>query len=227
MPGGLPPGGRLQIDWCISHVHCMLDRLTSESHSEGTPLNIKSRLSIQYALRVGIIQVTHTVINGISMLSVVCILWDPRRIGLVNSRDGNLGIKCFLLWYRYFASYEELEAMSTRTLFVGAKRFPVEEMYLEDLNHHFEDGLDKNHKVQILEGIKCFNMKKLEVYLNKKEKNERFVSLIFPCMHHASIHLFIYLFIYQFVCLSVCLSVYLSSIWHDCVMIKIIWVNCG
>ena len=97
MPGGLPPGGRLQIDWCISHVHCMLDRLTSESHSEGTPLNIKSRLSIQYALRVGIIQVTHTVINGISMLSVVCILWDPRRIGLVNSRDGNLGIKCFLL----------------------------------------------------------------------------------------------------------------------------------
>ena len=52
--------------------------------------------------------------------------------------------------------------MSTRTLFVGAKRFPVEEIYLEDLCSHFGDKLDSCLKLKILDGIKCFNLKNLK-----------------------------------------------------------------
>ena len=52
--------------------------------------------------------------------------------------------------------------MSTRTLFVGAKRFPVEEIYLEDLCFHFGHKLDTSLKLKILEGIKCFNLKDLK-----------------------------------------------------------------
>ena len=73
--------------------------------------------------------------------------------------------------------------MSTRTLFVGAKRFPVEEIYLEDLCSHFGDKLDSSVKLKILEGIKCFNLKNLKAQRKDQRLALSFIIQFFP---HAS-----------------------------------------
>ncbi|CAH1801480.1 unnamed protein product [Owenia fusiformis] len=78
------------------------------------------------------------------------------------------------LFIRYFTTDEELANMTKKSVFVGAKRFPVEEIYLEDIYEQFKSELNPSQLCSLAENISQFNRTSLAKYYNGEAvaKNE-------------------------------------------------------
>ena len=70
------------------------------------------------------------------------------------------------LFLNYFATDSEIDQMDERVIFVGARRFPVDDFYLEDLPTIFPDAFDDEDQVDILKNACIFNKRPLNYYLD-------------------------------------------------------------
>lgn len=66
---------------------------------------------------------------------------------------------------RYFSTDEELQKMTKGILHVGAKRFPVQEIYLEDLCSRLHSGIPNDVMLSILQAICSMNRTSAFEYL--------------------------------------------------------------
>ena len=72
----------------------------------------------------------------------------------------------FILSLRYFATQFEIQQMEETVIFVGARRYPVDDYFLEDLPSSFPEAFDDDDALAVLRNCCIFNKKPMSYYLD-------------------------------------------------------------
>ncbi|XP_013403008.1 uncharacterized protein LOC106168486 [Lingula anatina] len=77
------------------------------------------------------------------------------------------------LFLKYFAKEEEIKLMSQASIFVGTKRYPVELVYLENINQRFGSDLTSFQKVKLATLIMKYNQTTPAHYLTSDDPSDQ------------------------------------------------------